>query len=493
MRLIDFSKEKIVSLKGSPRYIGVIVIFLLAVFYNLRTAGPDAAVTKDEKSPATQAIERVADLDNAIREKVFFGKLDSQSGDYYRIIVRAEANEAERVEMYARTLLGEEKKIGDMDLVDGVESFHELVFAADDLYRDIVIRRTKTENNKENSWDETKIYIGDVSVARLGIRTVAQAERLQPTLFGETKTSVWYLPISSGETGSGFPNERKQIGQYFEADASALRTVHVKFRVIGSGGSGKYEVEVKETDDEDSKKMNTIGKIDFAADKLWKYKEENGGVYIFEMPLSFEKGKAYYVGVNSSDVATDEKNYLQLIPFGEDKGSENSFFALSLVSYTEVSQGKRLLSNAVLQDNGSVYSYDYRMSHTPRDLLDVYSATGKLKFDENLRMLTLPKSKDASLIYKVDMKYPLERMHIRAQMFGLKDEEVLIEYSYDGENWKSALNENMKNISSRETDFYIDGEGDISTIFLRFEYNGKGNNNKIFGVTDLQIAASLRK
>ncbi len=490
----DFVKSFVFS---NARYIAVLFIFVLAAFYSLNIAKDDLKdAKKDDKEGQ---MERTADLDKDIQEKSYPGQLDSQEGDYYRAIVRAEANKDTLVDVYIRSLLGIEKKVGEIAIKGGVSAPYEQVFATDGIYHDIILRRLEKTDPNDTSWDGVEIYVADVSVTRLNVTSQSMAMQLKPTIFGNTQMALRQLPASlPGKVNRSLMSGGRNIGEYFEPVDSAISSVYAKFSAVGNGGIGQYDVEISEYDANGSGTRKTAAKISFEADKLWKYAdEEHKGLYRFDMPVALSKEKLYFVGFSSKNVASDEKNGLELVRFGENEDGEGGgFIALGTVQYTQVGVGKtaaRILSGATIQDIGSMYLYEYRMSHSEEDLLDVHATQGKPKYDEDLGMITQSEADGAAFEYKIDTVYPFEKMNVLVD--GVKEVKrggFQVEYSYDKKDWKKVLAEDEGG-TEQKADFIIDGQGGASTVYVRVVHYGKSQKNDILGLSDFQVSALLKK
>lgn len=492
--LFDFAKSFAFS---NVRYIAVVFIFAVAAFYSLNIAKEDMKDTK--KDGQDQQMERLADLDKNILEKSYPGRIDSQAGDQYRIIVRAEANEDARVGMYIRSLLGVEKKVGEVTIKEGIAMPYEQVFATDGMYRDIILRRPEKTTKDDTSWDGVSVFIADVSVTRLDVVSQAMAAELKPTIFGNTQVALRQLPATlPGKVDRSLISGSRKAGEYFEPTSSAISAIYVKFSAVGDGGVGQYGLEISEYDENGSSKEKPVAQMLFEADKLWKYAdEEHKGLYRFDMPAALNKGKLYYVGFSSKDVVSDEEDGLELVRFGEDEdGNGGGFIALGAVEYTEVGAGKsaaRILSGAMIQDIGSAYLYEYRMAHTEKDLLDVQTTQGKPKYDGDLKMITQSEADGAAFEYKIDTVYPFEKMNVSVSgIEGAKRGGFQVEYSFDKKDWQKVLPEDDDE-SEQQADFTVDGRGLSATVYVRVVHYGKSQKNDILGLSDFRVSALLKK
>lgn len=496
MSVINFLKKDIFS-KGVFRYFFIVLIFFSASFYSLNMTKEEVKDTKKDDQDHQE--ERVADLDRDAFEKVYPGKLDSQAEDHYRVIVRAEANEDALVDVYIRSFLGMEKKVGEVMIRGGLSSMYEQVFTTDDMYRDIILRRPEKMVSGDDSWDGAKVYISDVSVTRLNVISRLATTWLKPTIFGNTQVVLRQLPAAfPGKVDRSLISGSQNIGEYFESEASAISSVYAKFSAIGNGGVGRYDIEILEYDANGSGKAKMVAKESFEEDKLWKYADdEHKGLYRFDIPVALNKEKLYFVGFSSKNVVSDVENGLELVRFGEDEDGEGGgFIALGMVQYTGVGSGKsaaRILSGATIQDIGSAYLYEYRMSHTKEDLLDVRAIQGGAKYDEKLGMITQSEADGAAFEYRIDTVYPFEKMSISAVgLEGVKRGGFQIEYSYDGKSWRKVLPED-DNETEQRADFIIDGQGSVATVYVRIAHYGKSQKDDILGLSDFRVSALLKK
>lgn len=481
------------------RYVSVLILFLGVTFYSLNITPNDEGSSRKNSNEDEEQAARSADLDGDIREISYVKKIDSQAGDYYRVLIRAEANEDVLVGIYIRSLLGIEKKVGEITIKEGVSAPYEQVFATDGIYHDITLRRSGKTISDDTSWDGVKIYISDVFTTRLNVASQFMAAQLKPTIFGNTQTTLRQLPSQlPGKVDQSLMSGGRNIGEYFEPVDSAISSVYAKLSVVGNGGVGQYSVEVLEYDADGFSVAKTVAEISFEADKLWKYAdEEHRGLYRFEMPVVLNREKLYFIRFGSKDVTTDEKNGLELVRFGEnEEGEGGGFIALGTVQYTQVGSGKsaaRILSGATIQDIGSAYLYEYRMSHTEKDLLDLQAAKGKPKYDKELGMITQSEADGAAFEYKIDTVYPFEKMNVLVD--GVKGEKrsgFQVEYSYDGKDWQKVLSEDSSE-PDQKANFIIDGRGRVATVYVKVIHYGKSQKNDVLGISDFRVSALLKK
>jgi len=479
----------------TPRRVGVTVIFVVVLLYHFGIV----TKVKEESDVAStdgaeQQTERVADLDATIRSKIFYNILTASPGGYYRVMIEAEASEDGAAHVFARSLSGAKRDIGTIDLVAGEKKFAEYVFQADDFYDAVVIEMA--EERDDMSWDGVKVYISDVRASALNVRNAFEARMLAPTQTRLRKSDRFYVSATKeGEKTDELSIPKSIIGNYFEADADAVSAVWIRPSVIGSGGDGQYEIELRAYENkqggESAKVIMSSGF--FVGRSLENHREKNGW-YRFALPSPLERGKVYYVGISNKGVAVDAHNFLRLHRLEADEKIADSFLALD-VARDVGDNAHAVLSGATVEDVGDRYVYRYAFAPEPEAVLDVYNTQGRIKYKEKLKAIVMNAQQGASYVYKFDFPHPLRAAQITARQLGDYKDEIALEYSFDGTVWKK-IDYVQRSGGSQLFDGRITADvagASERLLLLRVRYVGETRKLKEFGLESLEFVAELAK
>ncbi len=492
-----------VFLGKNARYIGVLLFFAMVLLYAMSVNGEGKRKNGLKSIPQEQLeVVQIPDLDYVARSKSYSGVFSSQAGEAYRVIIQVEANKETDILVSARSAGGKELEIGSLSLPGNTSTFREAVFVTDGMYRDIVVKLPQKEDDRSAQWNDTSVHIEKVLVTRLNVSALTQARDLKPTVFGMPQTVVSYLPaFRDVAKEDSFAFAKNRIGQYFKADASSLSDVSFRGNIIGTGGEGAYEVEVGKckTDVTDCAigDLEMVNKVPFTAVDMEHYRTDiSKNLYQFDIFVPLEAGDVYYVGINAANVKTDKKNYLELKQFEVDGVLKDSFIAISTILSADrgsADGAEQLLSRAMIQDIGDAYWYEYHMSGTKDDLIDVHSSFGKVKFDKDFGALTMPRDRDVSMTFKVDTFYPFESMQVKAAGSDTKDNQFVLEYSFDQEEWKELSYVQQENGPQVFDTNIVATPGNEKTVFLRARSTQDGSKSKNWGLKDLSLSALLKK
>lgn len=496
-----FSRAR-VFLGENTRYVVVTFFCVIVLWYAFFVSGEGKKAGTSKSAPQSQEqTAQIPDLDYAAQSKSYSGVFSSQAGEVYRVIIQAEASKETDILVSARSADGKELEIGSLNLPKETSAFREAVFVTDGVYRDIVVKLPQKEGEEKTQWNDTSVHIEKVFVTRLNVSALTQARALKPTVFGTSQSVISYLPASRDVSREdGFAFAKKRIGQYFKADASSLSDVRFFANVIGTGGEGIYELEVGKckTDVMDCAigDVEMVSKIPFTASDMERYQTDKKNLYRFDIFVPLERGDVYYVGINAANAKTDQKNYLELKQFEEGGVSKGSFIAISTILSADMGSAGgagQLLSRAMIQDIGDAYWYEYHMSGTKEDLIDVESSFGKVKFDKVSGALTMPRNRDASMTFKMDMFYPFESIQVKAAGSDTKDDQFALEYSFDQEEWKELPYVQQENGPQVFDTNIAATPGGEKTVFLRARSTQDGSKSKNWGLKDLSLSALLKK
>ena len=477
-------------LRENTRYVAVLFLFLIATFYSLVIA-KDAEKTQEKakKTDTEQVVERVQDLDHTVKSKAYPGILSSRMGDIYRVIVRAEANDAANIHVSARAIDGEMLLIASFKIPKGEAVFHEAVFVADGEYQDIIVNLKESYDADGRQWNDTRVFIDRLSVTRLAVDSLSEAERLDPTVFGEQERVVEDLPPhQDAMEDDSFGTSKNRIGQYFRPTDMTFAGLRFRGEAIGTGGEGSYVAELGECADDvcSFNDMKMLGKVSFHAKELEQY-QVIGSDDVYEIPISasLDPDKLHYAGINAKKAGADKANHLLLRKFSGKDLATSPFFGAVFLRKSDI------LSAATIEDIGNAYRYEYRMKNAESDIADVYTASGRLKFDKSMAGLAMPQDKDASMTFRVNTIHPIVSMRMSATGIDTKSNQFVMEYSFDETEWTEILYVQRED-APQVFDAAIPAAGK-SVVYIRARSVQDGSKFKDWGIKDLAISAVLEK
>lgn len=482
--------EYIKIISKNTRYIIVAAVFLLAIFYSQLI--PEVPEIKKNKLVSYQSEwkNEKADIGGKEKEKIYKEIFRSKGGDYYRLILKARTTKDEKINLKIRSILGDEKEIGDLYLSEEDEWRNfELVFKTDNQYRDLIISKN-SGIYEDDQFEGAKIFISSVEIHPLEIKNDIEAEKLRPTVFGGAKFRKEFLPDKFQKNKS---LENFIAGKDFEATGNYLAYVGVNLKSDG-GTEGEYSMELYKFDGANSKLLEKpISSVSFFPEELAGWAKEEG-IYVFNLLAHLEKGKKYFLGIRKGLKEVGEKNILKVKEIDSDEAESDSVFLLSLVDFLRAENGAILLSNAFIEDMGNKLIYYYENSGIIYDLADIFEYKGKIDFDESKKAI-INKSKNGNFFtYKVNTAYPFEKMRIEAEQLGNKEGQLKLEYSYDNVFWKEIPYAQERD-ESQMFDYAISDNSQKSPLlYLRVSYNGeKEKTTKPFGLKNLKITALLNE
>lgn len=489
-------KQRMLFIHRRGRYVFVAVIFAVILLYHfgIATKMKDGSDALSVNNTGQQA-ERMPDLDATIHSKTFPNILTASPGGYYRVIVEAEASEDDTIHIFVRSLSGARREIGTADLAMGEKRFTEYVFGADDFYSDVVIERGIKQDGKV-LWDDAKVYIANVRAIALNVRNARDARFLAPTRKGAQKTEKFYIPAVStdGKEADTLSVPKSQIGNYFKADADAVVAVYVSPEIVGTGGSGHYEIDVREYGDEQAiERTRSIATAKFSIGHSLETHKEKNGLYRFELPAPLTRGNVYYVGITNKDAVVDEKNFLWLHRLEAEGKTVDTFFALDVVRY-DGGNKSTVLAGATTEDLGDRYLYRYAFVPEHDAVLDINDAKGKVKYDAKLNAIVMNAERGAFYAYKFDFLHPLRSAHVTAKQAGDYRDEIALEYSFDGNVWQT-IDYVQRSGEAQVFDGRITAGMNTTeqSVLLRVRYAGETRASKEFGLASLEVVAELAK
>jgi hypothetical protein len=481
-------------IRGKERYIGVAAIFLLAIWYNLVVSPVDGL--KKESFASFSNIEedlRQVDISENMPEKRYKNVLQSVSGDWHRISIVARSYDSyETLSVIAVSETGREKSMGVLELEKGApETYHEFLFASDDAYRDIVIRRTgETELDR---WRGGDVAIGDVSITRLAISNQKQADELQSTIRKESQSrSVMVRDDTSDRKDIFFPGKSEFLmWGVFESPGERMISVSVSAKKIIPETNGKYVIELRGYDSSSKvvdKKI--LSKHSFTESEALQAMEKNNGLMQFEFPERLHTGLSYVVGIRWEK--EDGQGGLEFAPIVDDAGFRGP--AIVEIQPDLLNEDvNRLLFGAKVEDIGPYMRYAYHNSGEPSDFFNIDTMTESVKFSSSDGIVLADAKVGEFFSYEIDTLLPFTEVAIFAEQFGEYEDQISLEYSFDGSSWTEIPYEQDHKGPQRFSARILDPDSDTSTVFVAVRYAKEEDTRRKFGLSSLEITAKMPK
>lgn len=477
-------------LRENTRYVAVLSLFLIATFYSLVIAeDAEKRQEKSKKIETEQIAGRTQDLDHTVKSKAYREIFSSRAGDVYRVIIRAKASDTAGIDISARAVGGKLLPIGSFDIPKGEAVFREAVFVTDGEYQDIVVGLKERYDADGRKWDDARVFIDRLSVTRLSVDSLSGAERLNPTVFGEHERVIEHLPPhQDAPEDDSFGMSKNRVGQYFRPTDTIFAGLRFRGEAIGSGGAGSYSVELGECADDacSFNNMKMLGGVSFLTKDMERYRVV-GSDDIYEVPISaaLDPHKLYYIGINGTKAKASKGNHFLLRKFSGENMAMSPFFDVVFLRKSDI------LSSAMIQDIGNSYRYEYRMKSDESDIADVYTASGRLKFDKSLAGFAMPQDKDTSMTLRVDTIHPIVSMRMSATGIDTKSNQFVMEYSFDEAEW-TEIPYIQREDAPQVFDAAIGAAGK-SVVYIRARSVRDGSKFKDWGIKDLAISAVLEK
>lgn len=404
---------------------------------------------------------------------------NSPSG-YYRLAFMAKSDKSEKIIIKLNTYSEKESQIGEMTLDPSIDfQNQEVAFFLPGGFSNLLFL-------KEDASGPANIFIKNVGISQLNIKSPGEISTLKKTVIGETKTDS--IDESQNDTSADFPwlkDPKTAIGQIFRAKSDHyISSVTLAMDVIQSANpsSRQYVLNLKEVS-YDGEKISSAGPtiasaLFSASSAVEKYRQADGN---FNFPLfgALQKGKYYMITLDNSRVDVSDQNYLDL----KGSKSENSypdgsamtkrsgtlikidgdmFFQIHGVD-AHMENGVAILNGAKIEDlGGGVGKYSYKTNGDYSDLFDLSDFSLGTNFNSNSDVISAPAQGDSSFGYKVNTLYPINRMNFSAQQARADWKMAKISYSFDQNKWtdipSSQISENISSQNIGTTDSSITGD-----------------------------------
>lgn len=404
-----------------------------------------------------------------------------------------------------------QQKVGEFD-VNVNHSFFEATFLAENRYSDLLV----TKNNLDYNG---RIAVSNIQIIPLNINSLQALSILRPTLVGDTKftESVNGFLIDQGPSYHRMTRKREIVGQTFTTTNDLLSKVELNLKFVGTGGDGKYLLELLEADGDNSKKR--LAYYYFNKESLTegkKFKEEN--LYQIPLPAKVDPGKQYLLQISNIGVEFNYFNTLEIgfYPLGGYQGGEihtsvkgkskpqrgDLFFKIFGANYEEFNKVK-LLTGSVIQDFGNGEGlFSYKMKPDGLGYLDIdtimSSSANKnqIFFDSVQEGISGQIKTGSAIIFRFDTIYPFSKMIIDCTQIGEQFTKSKLSYSLDKKNWQSisSLEGAVVSEPNRFIEQIVSDTEQFKTVYLKIEEDSMDNmvsKLPLFGIKSLSVEAGL--
>lgn len=155
--------------------------------------------------------------------------------------------------------------------------------------------------------------------------------------------------------------------------------------------------------------------------------------------------------------------------------------------------GFRGLPQSRLEDFGSEMLYTFSTSGDVTDYQSVFDASQSTYFDGKKKAVVAAKRKSEYFVYKLDMMHLLKKLIIKAEQHGSDEDEIHLQYSFDGSSWETIQYVQKAGGSQQfflSLDFEVPQE---KLVFIKVSYEGEDKKTGTFALEELKVNALVVK
>ncbi len=480
------------TLRGRGRYVGVAVVFAVATWYGTVVA-PVSELKKDSVVSVVELADDMLrpDLEGDRPSKTYAGLFDSRPGDIYRIGICARAVDAdETLRLVAVSELGVEREVATLSLAKANrETASEFLFRADGVYRTMIVR--KEGETDADRWRGGRVAIPSFAVTRLEVASLAQAKTLMPTLSRQEHPDRIVAGVPDGAGKVSFPDKVSfEKWGIFRATGSRMLSVTFSIRQTLPMSDAFHRLELREYDPEARAVSGRLMEAVSFSEAQALSTAKNRGATVLDFPAKLEAGKWYAIG---SVAETKDIPQVTFLDITEDSGIHGPFL-MEMVPASGNPLADRLLSGAKIEDLGSgLLRYGYAPLRTAADFLDLEDASASVKFDSGNGLVTGRATAGEQFTYHIDTVYPFRELSVSAEQYRNDEDQIAIEYSFDGKYDWTAIPYVQDTDEPQEFAGTIEGDGTRDTVHIRVRYAGEKDEKRDFALSGFRVTASLAK
>lgn len=463
------------------KYILVMVIFTVFVFYNVAVVSKELPKKSKSSFVQSQPADRIEwDLTPEEPEKVFGGMLQALSGDWYRIGFSTIANRATRLDAVLTAVSGTDVLIESFDIADGDSyQYHEMLFQVPTGRFSDVKLILRSEAAPE-SWSYAGVKISEFSLSRLNVRNKFEADGLMPTIAGTVEHKLRMLELSN------LSKSNIVFEGVFRADDDFIESIRLNAQEKLKNNT--YLLEIHEKSEG---KDVSLKKIILKPGDIYAESDEWGNQSI-ALPIRLTRGKEYSIVLKGTGDVSKNITLSPLEGLGGIESLSNNDESVVAVAFGQYAamNGVVMLSGAKVEDFGDEILYTYTLRGEVNDLFDVFDTEGNVKFDAKKDLVIGEQKQNTSFTYRFFTVYPFRQLVLDARQSGDSEKEVKLEYSFDNEFWREVP---ATQVSGEPQIFslVLVGTGIQDIIYVRVSYNGEDKKTGSFGLDQLSVRAKL--
>lgn len=142
-----------------------------------------------------------------------------------------------------------------------------------------------------------------------------------------------------------------------------------------------------------------------------------------------------------------------------------------------------------LEDMGVERLYTFSIRNDRTDYENIFEATNSVMFDKKKKAVVAAKKNGEYFIYKFDTQYPIKKLSMKALQKGSDEDEIHLQYSFNGTSWKTI---EYSQDAGRSQEFFLSIDREIPEtkfFFVKASYEGKDKNSGTFALEELEINA----
>ncbi|MCX6808586.1 MAG: hypothetical protein NTW50_02880 [Candidatus Berkelbacteria bacterium] len=473
--LADFGRQII----KDKRYIALLLLFLMLLFFGKNVKNSDISDDSLNQTSKTQIASNTTSY-------TISDVLDTRAGENYRLLYQIKARSTydtngsaltEKIVFGLSDKLGNEKIVQSVDVPLNSHEFtnEDIIFNVDREYQSVFFRKADLSSPSE------------VTIPTYHLVRLDGSSNLLSSLDGSLDISHPTETFKPDDSVGIADTSAKNIivGETFTAQNDYLSSVSFKLHFRGSGGSGNYQLIMREVKDGaiSGPDLSNLSFDEIMAENTYQT-DSTDGIYNFPVRTKLMKGKQYFIGIDNSRAVANFFNNLQI--FGSSDGIQNR----NGIGY------KVEKNNKLVNEIGDVY-LEYFFADQPiynnirANLGDSFddrgNGTGNYSYSKN--SLDLFATDKGFNVYRLNTFFPFSSLYIEVGLNTVKlSDNYHVFYSFDNQNWHEIIeNSQVDQISF----FRQKINGDISNSVIYIKATGTAQNKAAWDFDSLDVNATV--
>lgn len=494
------------NIKENQRYIWAILVLLAVFFINYTFP---AEVITSENCAQGKCEKLILEPQLSDSEKRFY-KNDafvSQKNEFYRVIFQTETNQDTLIKLFATNPLDQDKFVKDFELkkADG-RKFQEAVFQTDQKYTDFLFEKTNL--------DGAKVYLKNIKISKLGVKSEKELAELQPTIFGNINFEKLIQKQEKNEVAFKQLMEPNIIlGQVFQAESDFIGEIEMDINIIkqGNGSGNSYVLDLREADFDGMTPTITsrrIATLKFSSATIEQYRQEDGK-FRFPILASVKNGDYYFIGLDNQKVEVNKFNYLSPRGSAENSSYSNGsmavkfkgdsfpaqgslYFKIFGADFKEI-EGKKVLFGATIEYLGNRQAlYKYQPDEGRYIFSDFYSSTADIDFNQDDFSLFGSANEEfgSEIVYKFETIHPFKTFRVYAEKPKPEWKNASIFYSFNDKDWIKIPSQDSED-GSQKFEFKQLEKIPKDTIYIKISPQNPWPEEGSYGIKNFRFEADL--